>query len=58
MGRVESKLEPEPSLETARDRLMKDVDRARREGVYEQLRALRGKLHIDLDLEELRKDRD
>jgi hypothetical protein len=42
----------------ARERLLKDVEEARRSGVYEKLRALRGKLHLDLDLKELRKDRD
>jgi hypothetical protein len=70
MGRARSKPAPAPSWEipsieltaaqkkAARERLLKDVDQARRDGVYQKLRALRGKLHIDLDLEELRKDRD
>ncbi len=42
----------------ARAELQKRIDKAAAEGVYERLLALRGKVHLDLDLEELRKDRD
>jgi hypothetical protein len=33
----------------------KEIDRMRREGVYEKLIALRGKVHLNLDLDEIRK---
>lgn len=44
----------------ARAELQKEIDRARRAGVYEKLIALRGKVDLKLDLKairELRKDR-
>lgn len=41
-----------------RAELQKRVDAAAATGVYERLMELRGKVHLDLDLEELRKDRD
>ena len=34
------------------------MEQARKEGVYEKLLALRGKVHLQYDVEELRKDRD
>jgi ribosomal protein S20 len=48
-------LTPEEVAE-ARAEMQKVIDRAARDGVYEKLLALRGKVH--LDLEALRKDRD
>lgn len=50
-------LTPEQSA-AARAETQKLIDKAAAEGVYERLLALRGKLNLDLDLEELRKDRD
>ena len=41
-----------------RAELQKRVDAAAAAGVYEQLWELRGKVNWDLDLEELRRDRD
>jgi hypothetical protein len=38
--------------------LQKDIDRARAEGVYEKLMKWKGKVHWDIDLDELREDRD
>ncbi|MEK6373396.1 MAG: hypothetical protein AABO58_11950 [Acidobacteriota bacterium] len=35
-----------------------EMARARREGGYEKLLELRGKVHLEYDIEELRKDRD
>jgi hypothetical protein len=35
-----------------------EMERARNEGVYERIIALRGKVHLQYDVEELRKDRD
>lgn len=49
-------LTPEQSA-AARAETQKEIDRARRDGVYEKLIALRGKVHLDLDLKALRKDR-
>jgi ABC-type amino acid transport substrate-binding protein len=48
-------LTPEESAEL-RAEMQKDIDRAARDGVYDKLLALRGKVH--LDLEALRRDRD
>lgn len=42
----------------ARAELQKRVDAAAAAGVYERLMELRGKVKWDLDLEELRRDRD
>jgi hypothetical protein len=50
-------LTPEQVAE-GRARLQKDIDRARAAGVYEELRKWRGKVHWDIDLDELREDRD
>jgi hypothetical protein len=50
-------LTPEQKAEL-RAELQKRVDAAVAAGVYEQLWELRGKVKWDLDLEELRRDRD
>ena len=50
-------LTPEQKAE-ARAELEKLAAEAARKGVYEALRQLRGKVHLDLDMEELRRDRD
>jgi len=50
-------LTPEQKAE-ARAELRKLLDEVAATGAYEKLLALRGKVHLDLDLEELRKDRD
>ena len=42
----------------ARAELQKRIDEAAAAGVYERLWELRGKVNLDLDLEELRRDRD
>lgn len=42
----------------ARAQLQRRIDKIAAEGVYEKLLALEGKVHLDLDLEELREDRD
>lgn len=42
----------------ARAEMQLELDRAARDGVYEKLLALRGKVHLNLDIDELRKDRD
>jgi hypothetical protein len=42
----------------ARAESQKLIDKAAEEGAYEELLALQGKVNLDLDLEELRKDRD
>jgi hypothetical protein len=42
----------------ARAKVQEQIDRARADGVYERLMKLRGKVHLDLDLDELREDRD
>jgi hypothetical protein len=41
-----------------RERAEAEMQRAREEGVYEKLLELRGKVHLEYDIEELRKDRD
>jgi len=51
------KLTPEQVAE-ARAELQKDIDRARAAGVYEELLKWEGKVHWDIDLDELREDRD
>ena len=50
-------LTPEQKAEL-RAIMQKKIERARAEGVYERLMELRGKVKWDLDLEELRRDRD
>jgi hypothetical protein len=50
-------LTPEQVAE-GRAELQKDIDRARAEGVYEKLMKWKGKVHWDIDLDELREDRD
>jgi hypothetical protein len=42
----------------ARAELQKRIDAAAAAGVYERLMELQGKVHWDLDLDELREDRD
>lgn len=51
------KLTPEQVAE-ARAELQKDIERARAAGVYEELLKWEGKVHWDIDLDELREDRD
>jgi hypothetical protein len=51
------KLTPEQVAEARAD-LQKDIDRARAAGVYEKLLKWEGKVHWDIDLDELREDRD
>jgi hypothetical protein len=51
------KLTPEQVAE-GRARLQKDIDRARAAGVYEGLLKWEGKVHWDIDIDELRKDRE
>lgn len=50
-------LTPEQVAE-GRARLQKDIDRARAAGVYEELLKWEGKVHWDIDIDELREDRD
>lgn len=50
-------LTPEQKAE-ARAEAQKEIDRARREGVYERFLGMVGRVHLDLDLDELREDRD
>jgi len=50
-------LTPEQKAKARAD-AQKLIDKAAAEGVYEKLVALRGQINLDLDLEELRKDRD
>jgi hypothetical protein len=50
-------LTPEQVAE-GRAELQKDIDRARAEGVYEKLMKWKGRVHWDIDLDELREDRD
>jgi len=50
-------LTPEQKAEL-RAELQKRVDAAAAAGVYERLWELRGTVNLDLDLEELRRDRD
>ncbi|HEU4887484.1 MAG TPA: hypothetical protein VFV49_06335 [Thermoanaerobaculia bacterium] len=73
MGRKKAKPEQEPfdhwayyqSIQltpeqkaAARAELQKKVDEASRNGVYEQIRALRGKVHLDMDdIREVRKSK-
>jgi hypothetical protein len=51
------KLTPDQVAE-ARAELQKEIDRARAAGVYEELLKWEGKVHWDIDLDELREDRD
>lgn len=51
------KLTPEQVAEARAD-LQKDIDRARAAGVYEELLKWEGKVHWDIDIDELREDRD
>jgi hypothetical protein len=51
------KLTPEQVAEARAD-LQKDIDRARAAGVYEELLKWEGRVHWDIDLDELREDRD
>ena len=41
-----------------RETMRKLAERAARDGVYERLLKLEGKVHLELDLDELREDRD
>jgi hypothetical protein len=50
-------LTPE-QVAAGRARLQKDIDRARAAGVYEELLKWEGKVHWDIDIDELRKDRE
>jgi hypothetical protein len=50
-------LTPE-QVAAGRARLQKEIDRARAAGVYEGLMKLKGKVHWDIDIDELREDRD
>ena len=50
-------LKPEQKAEL-RKQAEAEMERARREGVYERLLALRGKVHLEYNIEELREDRD
>lgn len=50
-------LTPEQKAEL-RAIMQKKIERARADGVYERLMELQGKVQWDLDLEELRRDRD
>ena len=50
-------LTPE-QVAAGRARLQKDIDRARAAGVYEGLLEWEGKVHWDIDIDELREDRD
>lgn len=50
-------LTPEQKAE-ARCRLEAQSNDAARNGVWEQFLALEGKVHLDLDIDELREDRD
>jgi hypothetical protein len=38
--------------------MQKEIDKARAVGVYEGLLKLQGKVHWDIDIDELREDRD
>jgi hypothetical protein len=51
------KLTPKQVAE-GRARLQKEIDRARAAGVYEELLKWEGKVHWDIDIDELREDRD
>ncbi len=42
----------------AREELKKAAEEAARNGVYERLLDLMGKVHLDLNIDELREDRD
>ena len=50
-------LTPE-QIATGRARLQKEIDKARAAGVYKELMKWKGKVHWDIDLDELREDRD
>jgi hypothetical protein len=50
-------LTPE-QVAAGRARLQKEIDKARAAGVYEGLMKWKGKVHWDIDLDELREDRD
>jgi hypothetical protein len=50
-------LTPEQVAE-GRAELQKDIDRARKDGVYEGLMKWKGKVHWDIDIDALREDRD
>jgi len=50
-------LTPE-QVAAGRGRVQKDIDRARAAGVYEGLLEWEGKVHWDIDIDELREDRD
>jgi hypothetical protein len=50
-------LTPEQKAEL-RKRAEAEMERARREGVYERLMKLRGKVHLEYNIDELREDRD
>ncbi|HEX9984483.1 MAG TPA: hypothetical protein VGF69_14580 [Thermoanaerobaculia bacterium] len=50
-------LTPEQKAEL-RARVEAQAEKAAESGVYEKLLALRGKVHLDLDIDELREDRD
>ncbi|MEA2338576.1 MAG: hypothetical protein QOE82_2583 [Thermoanaerobaculia bacterium] len=50
-------LTPE-QVAAGRARLQKEIDKARAAGVYEGLMKWKGKVHWEIDLDELRKDRE
>jgi hypothetical protein len=50
-------LTPE-QVAAGRARLQKEIDKARAAGVYEGLMKWKGKVHWDIDIDELRKDRE
>jgi hypothetical protein len=50
-------LTPEQVAEN-RAQLQKEIDRARGAGVYEELAKWKGKVHWDIDIDELREDRE
>jgi hypothetical protein len=50
-------LTPEQVAE-GRARVQKEIDRARAAGVYEELLKWEGKVHWDIDIDELREDRE
>jgi hypothetical protein len=51
------KLTPEQVAE-GRAQLQEEIDKARAAGVYEELLKWQGKVHWDIDIDELREDRD
>lgn len=50
-------LTPEQKIQ-AREEMRRTAEEAARNGVYEKVRALRGTVHLEYDVEELRRDHD